>query len=95
MAGNLYFPCAFPANVIAFDAFNLVEQLLRQPLQIVIGSRPGGFGSYKDGHELFDRANCKKDLFIVDGASHYDLYDKPEYVNQAVEKLEAFYKENL
>ncbi len=83
------------ASVMAFDAFHLVEHLLTQPLQIIIGSRPGGFGSYKDGHELFERATSPKNLFIVDGASHYDLYDRPEYVDQAVEKLKVFYKANL
>ena len=83
------------ASVMAFDAFHLVEDLLTQPLQIIVGSREGGFGSYKDGHALFDRATCPKDLFVVDGASHYDLYDRPAYVAQAIEKLETFYNKNL
>jgi fermentation-respiration switch protein FrsA (DUF1100 family) len=79
-----------------FDAFHLTEQLLTQPLQIIVGAVPGGFGSYRDGFELFDRARSeKKNIFVVPGASHYDLYDKPEYVDQAVEKLQVFYKENL
>lgn len=83
-------------SVIGFDAFHLVEELLTQPLQIIVGSVQGGFGSYKDGHELYNRAASeKKDLFVVEGASHYDLYDQPEPVKQAVEKLNAFYKENL
>lgn len=84
------------APAVAFDAFYLAERLLTQPLQIVIGSKPGAFGSYRDGFDLFDRAaSMKKNLFIVDGASHYDLYDIPKYVDQAVEKLAAFYEENL
>jgi uncharacterized protein len=81
---------------LGFDAFHLAEHLLTQPLQVIVGSIPGGFGSYRDGFELFDRARSnKKNIFVVEGASHYDLYDKPEYVDQAVKKLEAFYKENL
>ena len=83
-------------SVIGFDAFHLVDVLLTQPLQIIIGSIQGGFGSYKDGHELYNRsASEKKDLYVVEGASHYDLYDQPIPVKQAVEKLGAFYKENL
>ncbi|RBP87595.1 hypothetical protein DFO70_11817 [Cytobacillus firmus] len=82
--------------MIGFDAFHLVEELLTQPLQIIVGNVQGAFGSYKDGHELYNRAaSDKKDLFIVEGASHYDLYHQPEPVSQAVKKLEAFYKENL
>lgn len=84
------------ASVIAFDAFHLVEELLTQPLQIIIGSKQGGFGSFRDGHELYERAaSKKKDLFVLEGVSHYDLYDQPEPVKKAVEKLESFYKENL
>ena len=79
-----------------FDAFHLADQLLTQPLQIIIGGRPGSFGSYRDGFELFDRAaSTNKNLFIIEKASHYDLYDIPEYEDQAVEKLDVFYKGTL
>lgn len=82
--------------VIGFDAFHLADELLTQPLQIIVGSVQGAFGSYRDGHELYNKAaSKKKDLFIVEGASHYDLYDREEPVRKAVEKLEVFYKENL
>lgn len=83
------------ASVLAFDAFHLVEELLTQPLQIIVGGRQGGFGSYQDGHDLLRRATSKKDLLVVEGATHYDLYDRPGYVAQAVEKLAAFYGEHL
>lgn len=82
--------------VIVFDAFYLSDTLLTQPLQIVTGSKLGAFGSKKDGHDLYQRAASKhKDLLVLDGASHFDLYDKPEYVNQAVSKLTTFYKTYL
>ncbi|MEK5399068.1 alpha/beta hydrolase [Paenibacillus sp. VTT E-133280] len=84
------------ASVLGFDAFHFVEELLTQPLQIIVGDKQGAFGSYKDGHELYNRAaSTKKDLFILENVSHYDLYDQPEPVRLAVEKLNAFYKENL
>ncbi|MFJ7371127.1 alpha/beta hydrolase [Lysinibacillus sp. NPDC098008] len=84
------------ASVIAFDAFHLVGELLTQPLQIIVGDVQGAFGSYKDGHELYNRAASKnKDILVVEGASHYDLYDQPEPVGIAVEKLASFYKEYL
>lgn len=83
-------------SVIGFDAFHLAEELLTQPLQIIVGSVQGIFGSYRDGHELYKKAaSKKKDLFIIEGASHYDLYDREEPVRKAIEKLETFYKENL
>lgn len=83
-------------SVLGFDAFNLADILLTQPLQIIIGNKQGAFGSYRDGHELYNKAaSKKKHLFILEGVSHYDLYDQPEPVRKAVEKLNEFYKENL
>ena len=82
--------------VLGFDAFHLIDVLLTQPLQIIVGDKQGAFGSYKDGHELYERAaSQKKDLMVLEGVSHYDLYDRPEPVAKAVEKLTAFYNENL
>ncbi|MEU2159490.1 alpha/beta hydrolase [Streptomyces chengbuensis] len=57
---------------------------------------PGAFGSYRGGWELFDRARSdRKNIFVVEGASHYDLYDQPEYTTQALEKLESFFADTL
>ncbi len=84
------------APVLGFDAFHLAEYLLTQPLQIVIGEKNGAFGSYRDGFELFNKAASKnKDLFIVKGASHYDLYDQKIPVKQALEKIIPFFHKNL
>ena len=84
------------SSIISFDAFRFAEKLLTQPLQIIIGEKPGGFGSYRDGYEIFHKAaSTKKDLMVVENTSHYDLYDKPEPVRKAVAKLTSFFKENL
>lgn len=84
------------AAILGFDAFHLAGLLLTQPLQIIVGSQQGAFGSNQDGHYLYEKAASKnKDLLVMEGASHYDLYDKPEYVDRAVEKFTAFYSNNL
>ncbi len=49
----------------------------------------------KDGQELYARVTSEKDLFVVPGATHYDLYDRPEPVAKAAEKLVAFYRKHL
>lgn len=83
-------------KTMAYDAFHLADQLLTQPLQIIVGAKPGEFGSYRDGYELYNKAASeKKDLYVMEDVSHYDLYDLPKAVDPAMEKLEAFYKENL
>ncbi|MEO9322837.1 alpha/beta hydrolase [Nocardioides sp. C4-1] len=82
--------------LIGFDAFHLVEQLLTQPLQVVVAGRPGGVtGQYEAGRELYDRAPNAVDLMVVEGAGHYEMYDEPRYVDQAVERLAAFYDTHL
>ena len=46
-------------SVIGFDAFHLADTLLTHP-QIIVGSKQGAFGSYKDGHELYEKASEKR-----------------------------------
>lgn len=83
------------AAVIGFDAFHLLEELLTQPLQVIVGNRVGSFGSYRDGYELWRRTTHPKDLLVIDGASHYDLYDVPRYLEQAVDRLDVFFTTHL
>lgn len=82
--------------VMAYDAFHLTEVMLTQPLQIIVGSKPGAFGSNRDGHEVFKRAaSTQKDIQVFDGASHFDLYDNPIFMNRSINLLESFYQANL
>lgn len=69
---------------------------MTQPVQIIADDVPGAFGSYRDAYDLFNRARTtEKDLHIVKGATHYDLYDQPEQVNEALSKLVPFYTKHL
>jgi fermentation-respiration switch protein FrsA (DUF1100 family) len=81
--------------LLGFDAFHLVGELLTQPIQVIVGGRLGTTFSFGDGKTLFELATNKKDFFVVEGAGHYDMYDKDEYVDQAVERLASFYHECL
>ncbi len=84
------------AAAVGWDAFHFAEILLTQPLMAVVGDKVGAFGAYRDGCEIIGRARSdKKELVVVDGWSHYDLYDKPEPVAKALAKLVPFYKEHL
>ncbi|MFT4202849.1 MAG: alpha/beta hydrolase [Chitinophagaceae bacterium] len=84
------------AAAVGFDAFHLAEHLLTQPLHIVVGDKVGAFGSYKDGYELFDKAASKdKSIQVVQGASHYDLYDIPKYTSQALDNIIPFFRKYL
>lgn len=81
--------------ILGFDAFHLVEELLTQPIQVIVGARLGSTGSFEDGMQLWERARNTNDVLVIDGAGHYDMYDKAEYVDQAVERLDGFFTEHL
>lgn len=83
-------------QILSFDAFGLVPDLLTQPLQVIVGGRRGNTGQYEMGHRLFEMSPAvAKDIFVVQDAGHYDLYYKPHAVNAAVDKLVSFYRRHL
>lgn len=87
---------SFNSAAMGWDAFLNAEVLLTQPLMVVMGSKPGGFGAYRDGWEIYGRAGSKdKRMVLAEGWSHYDLYDKPEPVALAMAELAPFFKRHL
>lgn len=87
---------SFSGAAMGWDAFLNAEVLLTQPLMVVIGDKPGGFGAYRDGWEIYSRAaSANKHIVMAEGWSHYDLYDKPEPVAIAMAKVVPFFKEHL
>ncbi|MFJ8806339.1 alpha/beta hydrolase [Streptomyces sp. NPDC102490] len=81
--------------LLGYDAFHLVDPLMTQPLQVVLAGRVGNTGSYEAGMQLWKTAPNPVDLMVIEGAGHYELYDVPEYVDAAVERLTGFYYDNL
>ena len=87
---------SFNGAAYGWDAFLQAEALLTQPMMIVVGDKPGGFGAYRDGWEIYGRAaSKKKQIVVAEGYSHYDLYDQPEPVAFALSKVIPFFKEHL
>lgn len=84
------------AASIGWDAFHLAETLLTTPMIVVFGDKPGGFGAYRDGEEIYGRAPSRhKEMVVVEGASHYELYDQPGPVGKALEHVVPFFKKHL
>ncbi len=84
------------AAAVGWDAFFDAEQLLTQPLLVVIGDKPGGFGAYRDGQEIDGRAASRhKRLLVLPDTSHYDLYDQPEPTAKAIEAATEFFDNHL
>jgi len=77
---------------VSFDITDQIELLAPTPYLAIAGTKALTFGLSK---RAFNSANEPKELFKIEGATHVDLYDIDEYVDQAVEKLNMFYTKSL
>jgi Hydrolases of the alpha/beta superfamily len=74
---------------MTFDASSNMD-LINQPLLMIAGSKA-------DTKYMTDEAFSKatkaksKELFLIPGATHIQTYYVPEYVSQAVNKLNEFF----
>lgn len=75
-----------------FDSYALIELIAPRPLLMIAGSKAETL-HFSEG--AIARAKEPKELFIIDGATHFDLYDKPEYVDPAVDRLTDFFGRHL
>ncbi|PTY46279.1 alpha/beta hydrolase [Staphylococcus aureus] len=86
------FPFISFDRIIEFTAFDLVDKLLTQPVLFIAGSEAGTLWQSENAYE---RALEPKDIHIVEGANHFDMYDKESFVTEAVEKMNSFYGQYL
>ncbi|MGP5931135.1 alpha/beta hydrolase [Corynebacterium glyciniphilum] len=94
--GCALFEAAHGSTALGWDAFHLADELLDQPLMVVIGDKQGAFGAYKDGKEIFTKAaSSDKELVELHEVSHYDLYDQPNGAGEALKKVIPFFAEKL
>ncbi len=80
-------------TIMTFEAFHLMDKLLTQPLLMVVGSKSDAF--YLSERAIERAAASDKELFVIEGATHVDLYDKEPYVGLAIKKLATFFTEKL
>ncbi|QIY68705.1 alpha/beta hydrolase [Streptomyces sp. RLB1-33] len=77
---------------MAFDAFTHVESISPRPLLMIAGSEAD---TLYFSREAIDKANEPKEPFVIDGATHIDMCDRPQFVPQAITKLTDFYAKYL
>ena len=80
-------------DLMAFDACEGMY-LINQPLLMIAGSIADTFYMTE---QCYSKATGteRKELFLIPGATHIKTYYVPEYVDQAVAKLAAFFNDNL
>ncbi|XZF16031.1 alpha/beta hydrolase [Chitinophagaceae bacterium MMS25-I14] len=79
-------------RIAAFDAFRFADLIAPRPVLLIAGTEADTLWMT---NEAFEKAQEPKELFLVKGASHVDLYDKEAFVTPAIIKLEDFFKSKL
>ncbi|MDR3057250.1 MAG: alpha/beta hydrolase, partial [Prevotella sp.] len=80
------------APMMNFFPFVQIETISPRPLLFIVGER--AVSAYFS-EDAYNKAAEPKELFVVPGASHVDLYDRPEYMEISLPKLDSFFKQYL
>ena len=88
---NRYVFSSLPLQM-AFFPFQQLDTISPRPLLVIAGSKADTlFWS----QEVYQKAKDPKELYVVEGATHIDLYDRPQFVAPAVSKLKEFFGRHL
>ncbi|GAB3276009.1 alpha/beta hydrolase [Kineosporia babensis] len=79
-------------QMVQYDSWALIRLIAPRPLLMIIGSEAHtGYLSRR----AIEMAGEPKELFVIDGATHYSLYDQDEHVTPAVARMVEFFSKNL
>lgn len=80
-------------DLMAFDAATNMD-LINQPLLMMAGSKADSLYMTESAFNLATGTK-EKELFLIQGATHIQTYYVPEYVAQAMSKLNEFFGKHL
>jgi fermentation-respiration switch protein FrsA (DUF1100 family) len=77
---------------MAFFPFEQLDTISPRAVLLVAGSKADTlFWS----EQAYKKCKDPKELYVVNGATHIDMYDRPQFVTPAVAKLAAFFDRHL
>jgi fermentation-respiration switch protein FrsA (DUF1100 family) len=79
-------------KMFEYTAFDHVDWISPRSLLLIAGSKAETLYFSQDAYNM---AKNPRELFIIEGASHMDLYDKEQYIPTVVDKLADFFGKNL
>lgn len=87
-----YYSYTSLAPMMNFFPFAQIETISPRPLLFIVGEN--AVSAYFS-EDAYAKAAEPKELFVVPGATHVDLYDRPEYLEITLPKLDRFFKQYL
>jgi fermentation-respiration switch protein FrsA (DUF1100 family) len=87
-----YYTFTSLAPMMNFFPFAQIETISPRPLLFIVGERAD---SAYFSENAYSKAAEPKELFVVPGASHFDLYDVQKYMAVTLSKLDKFFIDNL
>jgi len=79
-------------RIAAYSSYDHIDLISPHPLLMIAGSEAD---TRYFSEMAIEKALEPKELVLIEGASHIDLYDKEQFVGPAVEKMVGFFKHYL
>lgn len=79
-------------QIAHYNSYTHINMIAPRPILMIAGTEAD---TRYVSEEAIEKAGEPKELFLVQDATHVDLYDKPEYVQIAVTRLAEFFHKNL
>jgi fermentation-respiration switch protein FrsA (DUF1100 family) len=79
-------------RIAEYSSYDHVDMISPHPLLMIAGTKAD---TRFFSEMAIEKAKEPKEFFPIEGATHVALYDKPKYVDPAVEKMNSFFKQYL
>lgn len=68
------------------------HQTRAPPLLVIAGDQAE---TLAHSEAMYAKAQEPKELLLLEGGMHFDLYDQPEYIDPAIARIDAFFTKHL
>lgn len=79
-------------QIAEYSSYDHVDMISPRPLLMIAGTNAD---TRFFSEMAIEKAKEPKELLLIEGATHFTLYDKQEHVDPAVEKMNSFFNQNL
>lgn len=79
-------------RIAAYSSYDHIDLISPHPLLMIAGTKAD---TRYFSEMAIEKALEPKELVLIEGATHIDLYDKEQFVGPAVEKMAGFFKHYL